>query len=160
MQPKLLAFLLIISLGSGCVIDAQETSPTASPSPAKHRSHKKGAETAATSPAAEASASPAAEAGAAASPAGKKHGRKPKAATPEASPAATAAETANEGATRTTPEPGSGHGVVWVNTVTHIYHKEGSRFYGKTKKGKYITEAEAIKEGDKEAKGGMKAKPQ
>ena len=155
MQPKLLAFLLIIGLGSGCVIDAQETSPTASPSPAKHRWHKK-AETAATSPAAEASPSPAAEAAATASPAEKKHGPKPK---PEASPAATAAETANEGVTRTTPEPGGGRGTVWVNTVTHIYHKEGSRFYGKTKKGKYMTEAEAIKEGDKEAKKETGAKP-
>jgi hypothetical protein len=43
---------------------------------------------------------------------------------------------------------------VWVNTDSHIYHKEGSRFYGKTKKGKYMTEAEAINEGDKAAKGG------
>ena len=40
---------------------------------------------------------------------------------------------------------------MWVNTETHVYHKEGSRFYGKTKKGKYVTEAEAIKEGDRAA---------
>ena len=38
---------------------------------------------------------------------------------------------------------------MWVNTETHVYHKEGTRFYGKTKKGKYVTEQEAIKEGDK-----------
>ena len=157
MQPKLLAFLLIIGLGSACVIDAQETSPTASPSPAKHRSHKKGAETAATSPAAESSPSSATEVAATASPVEKKHGRKPK---PEASPAAaTAAEMTHEVPSRTTPEPGGGRGTVWVNTVTHVYHKEGSRFYGKTKKGKYVTEADAIKEGDKEAKGEIKAKP-
>jgi hypothetical protein len=49
------------------------------------------------------------------------------------------------------PAPGGGHGLVWVNTETHVYHKEGSRFYGTTKKGKYMTEAEAIKEGDKAA---------
>jgi hypothetical protein len=36
--------------------------------------------------------------------------------------------------------------LVWVNTQTHIYHKEGSRFYGKTKEGKYMTEDEAQKE--------------
>jgi hypothetical protein len=36
---------------------------------------------------------------------------------------------------------------VWVNTETHVYHKEGSRFYGTTKKGKYVSEADAIKEG-------------
>jgi hypothetical protein len=49
------------------------------------------------------------------------------------------------------PAPGGGHGLVWVNTETHVYHKEGSRFYGTTKKGKYMTEAEAIKEGHKAA---------
>jgi hypothetical protein len=42
--------------------------------------------------------------------------------------------------------------MVWVNTDSHVYHKEGSRFYGKTKKGKYMTEQEAIKEGDRAAK--------
>ena len=41
--------------------------------------------------------------------------------------------------------------MVWVNTETHVYHKEGSRFYGTTKKGKYMTEAEAIKEENKAA---------
>ena len=35
--------------------------------------------------------------------------------------------------------------MVWVNTDSHIYHKEGSRFYGRTEKGKYMTEAEAIR---------------
>jgi hypothetical protein len=38
--------------------------------------------------------------------------------------------------------------MVWVNTDSHVYHKEGSRWYGRTKKGKYMTEADAIKEGD------------
>ena len=37
--------------------------------------------------------------------------------------------------------------MVWVNTETHVYHKEGSRFYGKTKKGKYMSEQDAMKEG-------------
>lgn len=41
--------------------------------------------------------------------------------------------------------------MVWVNTETHVYHREGSPFYGRTKKGKYMTEADAIKEGDKAA---------
>jgi hypothetical protein len=40
---------------------------------------------------------------------------------------------------------------VWVNTETHVYHREGSRFYGTTKKGKYMTEADAIKEGARAA---------
>jgi hypothetical protein len=43
--------------------------------------------------------------------------------------------------------------MVWVNPETHVYHKEGSHFYGTTKKGKYMTEAEAMKAGNKAAKG-------
>jgi len=53
------------------------------------------------------------------------------------------------------PAPGGGHGLVWVNTESHVYHREGSRFYGTTKKGKYMTEAEAIKEGNKAAAKGL-----
>jgi len=45
-----------------------------------------------------------------------------------------------------------GNGQVWVNTESHVYHKAGSRFYGKTKQGKYMSEADAIKEGDHAAK--------
>jgi len=48
--------------------------------------------------------------------------------------------------------PGGGAGKVWVNTETHVYHKEGSKWYGKTKKGKYLSEQDAINEGDKAAK--------
>ena len=44
---------------------------------------------------------------------------------------------------------------MWVNTETNVYHKEGSRFYGKTKKGKYVSEAEAIKEGARAAAEGQ-----
>jgi hypothetical protein len=39
-----------------------------------------------------------------------------------------------------------------VNSETHVYHKEGSKWYGKTKQGKYMSEADAVKEGDKPAK--------
>ncbi len=46
--------------------------------------------------------------------------------------------------------------MVWVNTDSHVFHREGSRYYGKTKKGKYMTEEEAMKEGDRPAaKGGQ-----
>lgn len=53
---------------------------------------------------------------------------------------------------RPTPATAAGHGRVWVNTKTHVYHREGSRFYGKTAQGKYVTEQEALKEGDRPAK--------
>ena len=43
--------------------------------------------------------------------------------------------------------------MVWVNLESKIYHKQTSRFYGRTKKGQYMTEADAIKGGYKAAKG-------
>ena len=49
--------------------------------------------------------------------------------------------------------------MVWVNGETHVYHKQGSRWYGKTKKGKYMTEAEALKEGDRPDKEEAKTRP-
>jgi hypothetical protein len=83
---------------------------------------------------------------------------KPKTSGAAASPAAASPAPA-KGASRATaaksPAPGGGHGLVWVNPETHVYHKEGSRFYGTTKKGKYMTEAEAIKEGNKAAAKGL-----
>jgi hypothetical protein len=42
-------------------------------------------------------------------------------------------------------------GEVWVNLSSKIYHKEG-KFYGKTKRGKFMSEDEAKKAGYREAK--------
>jgi hypothetical protein len=47
------------------------------------------------------------------------------------------------GAPRQPPQAG----MVWADTATKIYHKEGDASYGKTKSGKWLTEEEAIKEG-------------
>jgi hypothetical protein len=42
-------------------------------------------------------------------------------------------------------------GMVWVNTKSKVYHKEGPS-YGTTKNGKFMTEADAEKAGYKAAK--------
>jgi len=57
---------------------------------------------------------------------------------------------------RTPPQKG----MVWVNTASDdkIYHPEGSRWYGKTKEGKWMTEADAKREGYREAGAGAAGK--
>lgn len=42
---------------------------------------------------------------------------------------------------------------VWVNTRSHVYHCPGTQWYGNTKQGKYLSEGEAQKEGDRPAYG-------
>jgi hypothetical protein len=52
------------------------------------------------------------------------------------------------------PEPTRPQEVkVWVNTPSNVYHCPGTRLYGKTKHGKYMTQAEARKEGSRPAYG-------
>jgi len=41
-------------------------------------------------------------------------------------------------------------GLVWVNLSTHVYHKDGA-MYGNTKRGKFMTEADAKKAGYRQA---------
>jgi DNA uptake protein ComE-like DNA-binding protein len=52
------------------------------------------------------------------------------------------------------PEPG----MVWVDLNTKIYHRPGDRWYGKTKHGQYLTEADAVKAGYRAAKSGSRTR--
>jgi DNA uptake protein ComE-like DNA-binding protein len=72
-----------------------------------------------------------------------------------AAPAPTPAASATPTASARTPPPAlspPGNGNVWVNTDSGVYHKEGTRYYGKTKNGKYMSEADAVKAGYRPAK--------
>jgi len=124
--------------------DAADKSATAdsATTPKKTRSNKSASSTAAPATAATAPA--------AAAPATTpvKSTTAPPAATPAAPTSAPAAKTP----TSQQAPPAKGAGMVWVNTDSGVYDKPGTRWYGKTKQGKYMTEADAIKAGYHTAK--------
>ena len=49
--------------------------------------------------------------------------------------------------------PGNTSGQVWVNTRSGVYWRPGTRYYGKTQAGRYMSEQDAIQEGYRPAGG-------
>ena len=79
-------------------------------------------------------------------------------ATPPASPAPGATPSPNASSATTTPQTNTAQqataagvpaapGMVWANATKKIYHCPNTRWYGKTKQGEYMTEADAKAKG-------------
>jgi Helix-hairpin-helix motif len=72
------------------------------------------------------------------------------AAAPPAQPAPKPAKATAPSSLASAGTPGPGQ--VWVNLDSGVYHYPNSRYYGKTKSGKYLSEADAMKAGYHAAK--------
>jgi hypothetical protein len=80
---------------------------------------------------------------------------------PVAAPAKKAPPSPGPLSTATMPACAAGDPVVWVNTSSKVYHKQGTPYFGRTKAGVYACTSAAVAMGAKPAgmRGGSKMTP-
>lgn len=67
---------------------------------------------------------------------------------PAATPTVPAKSVTAKPTDKVAPATGGGDGKVWVNSASKTYHCAGTKYYGKTKAGEYMSEADAKAKGN------------